>query len=102
VINCIPQSEVPVDVEDSGITWRVKPHHNTWAPQAIPRLEHGIIDSIQQMDEWERELLQGVEILVAPETLPHKINQPLIIASDGSVQEHQASYGWIIATQEGT
>jgi hypothetical protein len=102
VINRIPQSAVPVDVEDSGITWRVKPHHNTWALRAIPRSEHDIFDSIQQMDEWEKNLLQGVEVLVASETLSHKMTQPLIIASDGSVQEHRASHGWIIATQEGT
>jgi Reverse transcriptase-like len=30
------------------------------------------------------------------------MTHPLIIASDGSVQDHRASYGWIIATQEGT
>jgi hypothetical protein len=37
VIHRMPQSAVPVDVKDSGITWRVKPHHNIWALRPTPR-----------------------------------------------------------------
>jgi hypothetical protein len=59
---------------------------------------HGIIN---HMEEWERQLLQQTEILVAPETIMTPMNQSLIMASDGSVQDHRASYGWILSTSAG-
>jgi hypothetical protein len=102
VIPQMPQSAIPVDVEDNGVTWRVNPHHNTWALRPTPRPSNEIHDSIQQMDEWEKQLLQGMEILVDLETLVQQITQPVIFASDGSVQEHRASYGWVMAITDGT
>jgi hypothetical protein len=102
ITNNIPRNAVPVDVEDNGVTWRVKAHHNTWAPQRNPQAELDIRASTQQMDEWERQLLQGMEILVAHDIFLHQITQPMMIACDGSVQDHRASYGWIMSTTDGT
>jgi hypothetical protein len=54
------------------------------------------------MDAWEKQLMQRTEVLVAESTLSQVSNQRIIIASDSSVKDHRASYGWVIATTEGT
>jgi hypothetical protein len=61
-------------------------------------------DDIHQMDEWEKQLLHRTELLIATSIISqyYLSNQQMIIASDGSVKDLQASYGWIIATIEGT
>jgi hypothetical protein len=53
------------------------------------------------MEPWEKQLLQHMEILVLMETITHQPQQQLIIASDGSVQDHRAAFGWIITTTGG-
>jgi hypothetical protein len=97
----IPKNAVPVDVTDNGITWRVNPQHNTWEHQSLsPGPNHVYLD-LRSMATWERHMLQQMELLVPLETITHQTQQQLIIASDGSVQDHRASFGWIIATTGG-
>jgi hypothetical protein len=43
-----------------------------------------------------------MEILAPMELFESQTQQHLIIASDGSVQDHRALFGWLIATQGGT
>jgi hypothetical protein len=103
VVNDIPQTAVPVDqndVEDSGITWHVRPYYNTWAIEETTTSNQEIHHNIQQIDEWEKQLLQRMKFLVAKETISQQ--QQMIIASNGSVQDHRASYGWLITTVGGT
>jgi hypothetical protein len=97
----MPDNAVPVDVIDNGITWRVHPHHNIWESQTlIPEPQNAYMET-QSMEAWEKQLLQHMEILVPMETITHHTQHQLIIASDGSVQDHRASFGWIIATPGG-
>jgi hypothetical protein len=102
VVHHIPQNAVQVDVVTNGFTWRVNSHHNTVAREVIQPLDQNIFEEIEQMDEWGKRLLKGMEMLATMEEISHPMNQQLIIASDGSVQDHKASYGWIVATIGGT
>jgi hypothetical protein len=50
VIPQMPTTTVPVDVEDSGIIWRVKPHYNTWTPALEPPQHQDIHNVIKQLN----------------------------------------------------
>jgi hypothetical protein len=100
-VNQIPPTTVPVDIEDDGITWRVRSHYNTWFTPIETPPPQEVHDKINQMDEWEKQLLKGMEVLVPPGILLQQRHRQLFLASDGSVQEHTASYGWILATAGG-
>lgn len=100
-VQSLPSTTVPVDVEDNGATWRVRPHYNRWTTETQTTQPQEVHEEIKLMDEWERQLLQNIEILVPIERISQPIRQHIIIASDGSVKDNQASYGWVLATDDG-
>jgi hypothetical protein len=101
IVNKIPQTAVPVDVSSSGFTWRVSPHHNNWRRASVPIRYFHVNDEIKNKKEWEKQLLQHIEFLVPMDTIAHPMRNRMILASDGSVQDRRASFGWILSTPEG-
>jgi hypothetical protein len=71
VVNHIPQNAVPVDVVPNGFTLRVTPHNNTVAREETTPIDRTILEEIEHMDEWEKQLLKGMEMLTPMEEISH-------------------------------
>lgn len=101
-IQDLPRSAIPVDVTKGEYTWRLQPYFNGGV-QTEPDQNEGvnIPQMINNLGEWERKLLQHIDIQVSEERLRQEMQQPIRIASDGSVQGHRASFAWTIATTTG-
>ena len=56
---------------------------------------------IPTLPSWEQPLLTGLTLQVPMPELLQKLQSPILVASDGSVNEHRSSFGWILATREG-
>jgi hypothetical protein len=100
----LPDTAVPAEVKRQANTWQLK---NRYIDQALVEMEHTnrtdtIQARIEQLPDWEKELLSGVEIQVSTDILKHELTKKLKIASDGSVQDERASFGWVIANDKGT
>ena len=101
----LPAAAIPVDAASPAPgVYRMKAHYNQWQlpqPGLPPPLDlHGYIN---QLDDWEQELLQGLVLKVSQHNLFAAVQQePFLIASDGSQQpDNKASFGWILSTNSG-
>ena len=56
---------------------------------------------IGTLPQWEHNLLQHINFSTSSHTAGNLCNLPIVIASDGSLQQEKGSYGWIISTQDG-
>jgi hypothetical protein len=103
MIDALPESAIPVDVERRDHAWRLKQYTPRQPATGTTTEEdvNTISQRIQQLQQWEKELLEGVHMQLQDNTMKHEFTRPLKIASDGSVQGHRASYAWIIANEEG-
>ena len=98
----IPATSVPADVTATDTTWRVLHSTTAWAIPAKPTLSHDIHLTTRHLDRWELELLQHLELKVPMEELMHHLlTSDIVIASDGSVKNKRASFGWVISTTDG-
>jgi hypothetical protein len=100
----IPATAIPADVDKQADTWSLR---NRYSARTLPEsiTNNGtetLITQIMRMRVWEKELLQGINIQVPIDILQHELTRTLHMASDGSVQEHRASFGWIIANGKET
>ena len=101
VLLCQPLP-TPVDVTVYAHTFKVHHHYIQWQlppsvaqPQDLPSLIPTLLPA------WEQQLLQGLTLQVPmPELLSH-LQSPILVASDGSVNEHWSFFGWALANQDG-
>jgi ribonuclease HI len=97
----IPSKAIPVEVTRGTNTWRLKPYCNERMTSNATQDNQSMEQQIEAMPEWEKELLQGVNLQVTEDRIQSKIKQPFKVASDGSVQTERASFAWTIATNQG-
>ena len=76
------------------------PHYNSWTIPQDTQEQEELGAFIQSLDGWEQQLLQGLTLQVSQQEFLQLIPEPTIIATDGSVQDHRGSFGWIIYTLE--
>jgi hypothetical protein len=92
-----------VEVTKGPHTWRLQPYYSggrTTEPTATGI--QNIQQAIQSLPVWEEEILHNINLQATEDSIHQEIQQPLKIASDGSVQGHQAAFTWTIATATGT
>ena len=93
-----------MDVVEHPHTYAVKSHHCGWAlppppPNALPA---DIIDYAQTLPAWERALFAGLQLLIPQDAFMISLaTAQVLVAADGSVQEHRASFGWVMSDQQG-
>ena len=104
----LPDGAVPVDTHPYNETIRVQQHNNAF-PKNQAADQHHNLDTLQGHlqhlgNNWERILLQNFETIVSEEEFAQALtNKTLILATDGSVPDQvKASFGWILATTDGT
>jgi len=100
-VDDIPAAAVPVDVEPQARTWRMTAHYNTWAIPVPPPEHNTLTEYINGLDEWERTLLKGLTLQVPEDEFFRLISEPTVLSTDGSVQGHRASFGWVLSTLDG-
>jgi len=103
-VGILPQGATPVD-ETTAKNDRLR------VPTIPPRIRpidpgQPRIDNFnmfcETLQQWEADLLQHVTLLSAGNSLRRKISEPILAASDGSVVDGKASYGWVVAGLDGT
>ena len=98
----LPADAVPVDVARLQHTWRVTHNRCRWAlPRDPPPPPNQLQAFIHQLPEWEQQLLQGITWTTSQASFMNIVNSAsVIVAADGSVKGSQASFGWVISTQQ--
>lgn len=98
----LPPSAYPVDPYVASNLLELSRH--TIIPAApTPSHPRTFPDYIARLAKWERLLLTHHQNYCSDyHVLTSKLQQPLIIATDGSVNNQKGSYGWVIATTQGT
>ena len=97
----LPATATPVDVTKFAQTLKVHQHYvqGNLPPSLDPPTE--IQTLISTLPSWEKPLHTGLTLQVSiPDLLQH-LQSPILVASDGSVNEHRSSFGWVLATREG-
>ena len=96
----LPENAVPVDVKENENTWVVNTNHCRWVlPPPPPPAPWKMDAFIQQLPQWEKDLLSGLELLVPQDELMMELaHANVVVAADGSVQETKASFGWVKPT----
>ena len=99
----LPHDAVPVDATRMPHTWKVKQNFCRWAlPPEPPLPSHDLTVYIANLPAWEIDLLSGLELLLPQEDfLQELVRARVLVGTDGSVQGHRASFGWVMSTQEG-
>ena len=82
-------------------TLKVHQHYVQWhlPPSIDPPTEIQTI--IPTLPSWEQPLLNGLTLQVPMPELLQQLQSPILVASDGSVNKHRSSFGWVLATREG-
>ena len=99
----LPAAAVPVDVTERPHTYTVQQNYCRWVTPPPPTLPpHDIIEYIHTLPLWEQELLGGLELLVSQaQFLDALVRGSMMVAADGSVQGHRASFGWVMSDSDG-
>ena len=97
----LPATATPVDVTKFAHTLKVHQHYVKWhlLPSLDPPTE--IQSLIPTLQPWEQPLLNGLTLQVSMLELLQQLQSPILVASDGSVNEHRSSFGWVLAPREG-
>ena len=67
-----------------------------------PRMAGAFLEFIQRLPEWERELLQFLELASDAHSVGVAISHGLRVESDGSVWDNnQGAFGWTLSTDQG-
>ena len=67
-----------------------------------PRMASTFLEFIQRLPEWERELLQFLELASDAHSVGVAISHGLRVVSDGSVWDNnQGAFGWTLSTDQG-
>lgn len=99
----ILDTSVPVKVEETVTSWRLV-RSFTHCPK-VPSMDEIITfsDLIQSLDTWEALLFDELEWLLDMDEVVDYIDQDgIMIASDGSVEGCNTSFGWVISTLAGS
>ena len=95
---------VPVDTKTHVGTWSVREHIRQVAPPPVrqPVQQATMEEYIQSLDQWERSLLEGLDLLVSQHQLFNTMQQETVwICSDGAQVEQTASFGWVLSDVQG-
>ena len=92
----LPASAVPVDVTVYAHTWKVHSHYVQWDLPASSPSSSDIQNLAPILAEWEQPLLEGHTLQVSIAELLEELQSPIRVASDGSVNEHRSSFGWVL------
>ena len=88
----------PAYVQESGTTLILWRNYNNSLPTSIDMPE-GFHTHITKLPTWERCLLETCSLACAPEQVMHELNKgTIIVASDGTVINQSAAFGYVIAT----
>ena len=82
-------------------TFKVHRHYVQWQlpPSVAPPQD--LQSLIPTLPPWEQQLLQGLALQVSLPDLFSHLQSPILVASDGSVNEHRSSFGWVLANRDG-
>lgn len=99
----IPIDAVPVDADRRVESWKVSLNNRQWElPQAPPHSRWHIHQYILTIPDWEQHLLRHLQLNVSQLALVQALTtSSVLLASDGSQQEHRASFGWILSDHHG-
>jgi hypothetical protein len=102
-VTTIPRSAVPVDIDSTTDNWRLKqfspplPSHTSTPPSSFKAF-------IQELEDWEFQLLRNVEFATDPFTLMSQWttlaststspSPSVTICSDGSAPDFVGTFGW--------
>ena len=100
----LPAAAVPVDIRTLPHTWAITPNYCQWNIPTVPESTNqpALMELHQILPDWEKPLLQGLELLVPQQQLIDEMeSQSMVICSDGSQDHHRASFGWVLSNQGG-
>jgi hypothetical protein len=99
----LPDEAVPVDLRERPGVWDIVGYKQQLLPTRInPTTIHG---TIATLDSWEKYLLDNLEWdkdFDGTTVWQHLSSSSCTLVSDGSAQDCQGSFGWIISTASGT
>jgi hypothetical protein len=87
IVENLPSSAIPVEVTRGTNAWRLRPYHSERMTNTATQVTNNMYQRIEAMPDWERDVLQNVNLQTTEEIIQSEIKQPLKIASDGSHME---------------
>ena len=100
--NYVPISAYPVAPSyDHHQSTHVLPKQTTHNIPRHPQQPTDFEAFVETLPAWESHLLRHTVFTTSSHTASELCNLPIMIASDGSLQNNKGSYGWIISTTNG-
>jgi len=104
ITHTLPPDAVPVQARGAGETFVVPTTCRRVRLSAPLPTPPSVLAAIHQMEPWERDLLQGLDLLVPEQELITALcESPLIFVSDGSADQDKntGSFGWTLSRPNG-
>ena len=98
----VPLSSHPITISTDRDNLSVN-KHDIQTPPVVPcSTTHSLQTSISNLSDWELNLIQHHRLYVDEDTIATCIDQATTLATDGSHKDSRGSYGWILASPDGT
>lgn len=101
-----PCTPIRVQTHSSGLIKLLHQptHYRAPRPPPSPTSFH---DYVHTLSDWEKHLLSGVNLLVSPYEIVHRLHtidkkKVLYLVSDGSHMGDSITFGWVFGTEDGT
>jgi hypothetical protein len=99
----LPSDAYPISIEYSQRSIKVKRSPGLF-PVFAASPPRTFTDYLSTLEQWEQLLFDNLDLTVSPYDILTTMdsNVPIYSASDGSVKDHQGSFGWLLSSPDGT